>query len=254
MNLNNKGFTVVEVLITFVLVSIVMISLFSTISAFNEKRIQESYRARIYEYKNSIVNTIQSDFIQKGLSHASIVRTGSSNSKEGMTYTVYCTLRDGTERILVVHQRFTKTSFRFTGSTEYSDDYYIEYGTKDEMIREEFPELGETVGEYRNDVHAFVENPNSQQCKKEDGSGGREPCVQKNFQINNISINITNEADINAESHVLNIYIGFYHFDVGTKYAINIVSPIEYQAGSSSPDSRFPIGNEEWQIHQPIVS
>ena len=47
--MNNKGFTTVEVLACFVIVSIIMMSLFSTISAFNEKKIQESYRSRVYQ-------------------------------------------------------------------------------------------------------------------------------------------------------------------------------------------------------------
>lgn len=252
MKLNNKGFTVVEVLVTFVLLSVVMVSLFSTISAFNEKRIQESYRARVYEYKNAIVNKIQSDFIEKGLSHVTIAMEGSSNSPSGITHTVYCTLKDGTERVLVVHQRFTKTSFRFDGNLEYSDDFYIEYGTPDEMIREEFPELGEVRGEYQGGtIHAFVENEHSTQCYLDDGTMEKGPCVQKDFQINNVAIDVSNEGDFNVESHVLNIYIGFYNYDLGTKYAINIVAPIDYQKNSNSPDNRFPTG--PWNSEDPNV-
>jgi hypothetical protein len=190
MKLNQKGFTVIEVLVTFVLLSIVMISLISTISAFNEKRIQESYRARVYEYKNSIVNKIQSDFIEKGLSKVTISRVGSTNSPEGITHTVSCILRDGTERIIVVHQRFTKSSFRIDGNTEYSDDFYIEYGTSDEMIREEFPNLGETKGEFQTGIYAFVEKEDSVRCHLDDGSAEMGPCIQKDFQINNVSISV----------------------------------------------------------------
>ncbi len=254
MRLNQKGFTVIEVLVTFVLLSIVMVSLFSTISAFNEKRIQESYRAKVYEYKNSIVNKIQADFIEKGLSHVMISREGSTNAPEGITHTVTCTLKDGTERILVVHQRFTKTSFRFDGNIEYSDDFYIEYGTQEEMIREEFPDLGETRGEFQGGtIHAFVQNEDSKRCYLDDGTVEKGPCVQKDFQINNVSISVSNEGDINVESHVLNIYIGFYSFDLGTKYAINIIAPIDYQKNSTSPNSRFPVGPGDNQIHDIVI-
>jgi hypothetical protein len=248
MKLNQKGFTVVEVLLTFVLLSVVMVSLFSTISAFNEKRIQESYRARVYQYKNSVVNRIQADFIQKGLSKVVITRTGSSNASTGVTHTVECTLKDGTERILVVHQRFTKTSFRFDGNADRSDDFYIDYGTRDEMIREEFPNLGEMKGEFETSVHAFVENEHSTRCKRDDGSAEMGPCIQKDFQINNVAISVSNEGDLNVESHVLNIYIGFYSPDLGTKYAINIIAPIDYQKNNNSP-VRFPVGPDEFEIH-----
>ena len=254
MKLNQKGFTVIEVLVTFVLLSIVMVSLFSTISAFNEKRIQESYRARVYEYKNAIVNKIQSDFIEKGLSHVMISRVGSTNSPTGITHTVYCTLKDGTERILVVHQRYTRSSLRIDGNLDYSDDFYIEYGTEAEMIREEFPNLGETKGSFQGGtIHAFVQNENVESCFLEDGTSNKGPCIQKDFQINNVSISISNEGDLNVESHVLNIYIGFYSFDLGTKYAINIIAPIDYQKNATSPSSRFPVGPGDEQIHDIVI-
>ncbi len=46
--MNQKGFTTVEVLVCFVIVSVVMMSLFSTISAFNDKKTQESTRSILY--------------------------------------------------------------------------------------------------------------------------------------------------------------------------------------------------------------
>ena len=39
--LNNKGITIIEVLVCFVLVVIIAMSLFSTISAYNDKRIYQ---------------------------------------------------------------------------------------------------------------------------------------------------------------------------------------------------------------------
>ena len=49
------------------------------------------------------------------------------------------------------------------------------------------------------------------------------------MQINNIIINVSNElTSDDIGSHVLNIYIGFYHPELGNRYAINIVCPIDY--------------------------
>ena len=247
MKLNNKGFTIVEVLVTFILVSIVMISLFSTISAFNERRIQESQRARIYEYKNALTKKIQTDFIEKGITNASIKREGSSNSITGITYTVTCLLKDGTERILRVHQRFTRSNLRVDGAEERSDEFYIEYGPPGELIREEFPELGEIVGEYNIVEHTFDDKPKSKKCIDDNGRFG--PCIMKKFQINNIIIYISNETDIEASNHILNIYIGFYGYDLGTKYGINIVAPIDYQKSNASPESYFSVGEGEYKVH-----
>ena len=247
MILNNKGFTIVEVLITFILVSIVSISLFATISAFNERRILESQRAKVYEYKNSIGNKIQTEFIEKGITYAKITRQGSSNGPEGITYTVNCLLKDGSERILRVHQRYTKSNIRIDGNIEKSDEFYIEYGPPGEVVREEFPELGETKGEYSTEYRTFKENKKSKRCLNEKNEFS--PCIMKNFQINNVIMYITNENDLSSSSHVLNIYIGFYGYDLGTRYGINIVAPIDYQKSVGSPDSRFPVGDGNNQIH-----
>ena len=252
MKLNNKGFTIVEVLITFVLVSIVSISLFATISAFNERRILESQRAKVYEYKNAVGNRIQTEFIEKGITYAKITRQGTSNGPEGITYTVNCLLKDGSERVLRVHQRYTKSNIRIDGNVERSDEFYIEYGPPNEIVREEFPELGETKGEYDTALHTFVEKRKSKRCLNDDYQFA--PCVLKNFQINNVIMYITNENDLESSSHVLNIYIGFYGYDLGTRYGINIVAPIDYQKSTISPDSRFPVGPDANQIHSVVFA
>ena len=248
MKLNNKGFTIVEILITFILVSIVSISLFATISSFNERRIIESQRAKIYEYKNSLVNRVQSDFIERGLAYASITRTGGSNTSTGVTTTVRCLLKDGSERILNIHQRYTRTILRVDGNANYSDDFYIEYGPPDNLIREEIPDLGESLGYFDPSDYSFVEDIEATNCRDEK-TGGLGPCSAKNLQINSVLAYITDENDINSSSHVLNIYIGFYGYDLGNKYSIIIVAPIDYQKSSGSPEARFPVGDGEFQIH-----
>ena len=65
--LNNKGITTIEVIISFVLVVIISASLFTTISAYNAKRLTESYKSQIYTYKNQLTKIIQDDLIKKGL-------------------------------------------------------------------------------------------------------------------------------------------------------------------------------------------
>lgn len=235
MKLNNKGFTTVEVLVCFVVVSVVMMSLFSVISAFNEKRIKESYRSRVYEYKNNLTNKIQADFIKKGLTNATVTQSGSTSGVDGITYTVDCKLKDGTDRQLIIHQRFTKSTTHLDGNASKSDDFSIVYGNPaTEMIREDFPNLGDVMGEFDSATNTFVKNDSSTKC---DGK----PCVQKDLQINNVSIYITNEANPDADSRVLSIYIGLYHPDLGTKYGINIVAPINYQASNANTAANFPI-------------
>ena len=248
--MNQKGFTTVEVLICFVIISIIMMSMFSTISSFNDKKIQESYRARVYEFKNTITNSIQEDIIKRGLTYARISENSHTPGEvEGRTYIVDMTFRDGTARRLLVHQRFAKTNYRLEGS-DYDDDFYIEYGTPKndtlgvagDMIRYELPNLGEMKGFYNETEKTYIPVDNNGNCYKNMARTIPTTCLtSKSFQINNISMNITNEADPEAESHVLNIYVGFYHPNLGTKYAINIIAPIDYQTSSVDQNGQFPI-------------
>lgn len=251
--MNNKGFTTVEVLVCFVVVSVVMMSLFSTISAFNEKKIQESYRSRVYEFKNGITNVIQQDLIKRGLSYAKVTDNNYSPGDDvGKKYVVDLTFRDGVQKQLIVYQRFTKTTYRIEGTRNQDDTFYIEYGVPidntvglmPDMIRYDLPDLGETKGHYNLATNTYVPAYKDGKCyENADGTGSEVAncLVAKDFQINNIAISITNEADPEIESHVLNIYIGFYHPNLGTKYAINIVAPIDYQTSSVDQQGSFPI-------------
>ena len=248
--MNQKGFTTVEVLMCFVIISIVMMSLFSTISAFNEKKIQESYRARVYEFKNGITNVIQADMIKRGLSYAKVYDNAHTpGEQEGRTIYVDLTFRDGVKKRLVVHQRFARTTYRIEGDN-YDDEFYIEYGVpKDtaagvtgDMIRYDLPNLGETKGYYSESALTYIPADHQNKCYRNIQRTDEVTCVvAKDLQINNISINISNEQDPDVESHVLNIYIGFYHPNLGTKYAINIVAPIDYQSSSADQNDRFEI-------------
>ena len=82
--LNNKGITTIELIISFVLIIMVASSLFSTITAYNEKRLVEGYKAEILTYKNSLTKLIQDDFIKIGVTKASYKRyTSGTTSNNG---------------------------------------------------------------------------------------------------------------------------------------------------------------------------
>ena len=234
--LNNKGVTTVEVLICFVLVTIIATSLFSTVSMFNEKRMEENNKAKILVYNNTLTRIIQKDFINNGLSTAKIEETVESGTR---IYRVNCTLKNGEKRLLRVKQKFTRNSIHLEAENIYNDDeFMIEYGTPEKMIKYPIPELGEVVGKYNDDLKTFVpctkaELATSKTLKNKPSLTAEEAkqvCrVSKNLQINNIIINVSNElTSDDIGSHVLNIYIGLYHPELGNRYAINIVSPIDY--------------------------
>ena len=195
--LNNKGMTTIEVLLSFVLIVIITVSMYGTVSAFNEKRMIEEYKSEIYIYKNLITKEIQDDFIKIGLTHASYEE---GNSAEGREYTLNCDLKDGTKRKLQVIRQQAQSEYHIGGATGVSDYYMIKYGTPEEMIEYPIPDLG---GYTTSDGYNV-----------------------KDLSINNVLIQITS-------GNILSIHIGFYHPELLTRYSIDIVCPINYVPSGS---------------------
>lgn len=216
--LNNKGITTIEVIICFILVVTITTSMYSTVSAFNQKRIIEQYKEEIYTYKNLLTKEIQNDFIKNGVTHASYKETVTENGYR-TTYTINCNMRDGTKRRLVVIQRPGKSDYHTDGNPAASDYYMIKYGTPDDMIDYPIPKLGSFVL-----PKVESDNPDERESER----------TIQDLSINNIWMSIS------EDNNVLNIYIGFYHPELGTRYGIQIIAPIDYVA--SGNDAGTEIG------------
>ena len=204
--LNNKGITTVEVLICFALVVIITSSMYSTISSFNQKRITEAKKAKIINYKNLLTKEIQDDFIRVGLTHVDYKKTIEANSRT--IYTLDCNLRDGTKRKLIITQLFTKTSYHLLGNPNENDEYLIQYGPPDDLVDYPLPNLGTRKNNTTNKI-AY------------------------DLSINNVLINI------NSDTNVLSIQIGFYHPSFDTRYGIYIVCPIDYSSSGADETNKF---------------
>ena len=207
IKLNNKGITTIEVLLCFVLIVIISVSMYNTISTYNERRILESDKQAIISYKNTLTKTIQDDFIKIGLTHATYERRANDEDKS-VTHIVTCSLKDGSNRQLIIEQRLGYSSYHIGGAKNQDDRFMIKYGvysddpSKTDIIEYPLPDLGET------EIPA-------------DSSKGIESHVVKDLSINNVLISIKNDK-------ILSIYIGFYHPELATKYGISIVSPIGF--------------------------
>ena len=99
--LNNKGMSAIEILVTFVLVAIIVVSMYDGIVGLKEKETISSHKLSLATYKNLLTKDIQDDLIKIGLAGADIQLL---NVDEG--YYVTLTLRDGSKRILEVKQVF----------------------------------------------------------------------------------------------------------------------------------------------------
>ena len=198
MKLNNKGVTTIEILISFVLLAIIVVSLYGSVESYKNKQNIESEKNQIMTYKNLLTKEIQDDLIMKGLidvtvKHQPFVAVPITPE----TYTVDFSFRDGTKSQLIV-KRVLANDYGVEGSgdctSERKDYFSISYGPEDDLTEYELPDLGS--GE------------NNEGCKVLD------------LRMSDININTDND--------ILTIDIRFYHPDFSTKYGIDIACPINF--------------------------
>lgn len=202
--LNNKGMTAVEILVCFILVVVLTVSMYTTVSSYKNKQQIESFKEKIYTYKNLLSKDINDDLIKTGLVDAKIVEF--TESLYGNTYSVDMYLRDGSIKRLEIESKKAydylwdpSIDTTLPAANDQDDYFMISYGNvnKDgstDLTEYPIPDLGES------------ENPNGK--------------IIKDLRINNVNIEIVDG--------VLIIYIGFYHPELGTRYAIDIICPINY--------------------------
>ena len=198
--LNNRGMTAVEILVCFVLMSILAVSMYSSIASYKNKQSIESAKEKIFTYKNLLTKEIQDDLIKKGLVSAEISETinetkGKPGNLPSKVFKVDFLFRDGSKKQLVINRRLASDySVVDCASEKINDAFSIQYGEEGNLMTYDLPDVGY----------------------------GENQCGEKvlDLRINNV--------DINKDNNILTIYIGFYHPDLGTRYGIDIVCPINY--------------------------
>lgn len=198
--LNNRGMTAVEILVCFVLMSILAVSMYSSIASYKNKQSIESAKEKIFTYKNLLTKEVQDDLIKKGLVSAEISETinetkGKPENLPSKVFKVDFLFRDGSKKQLVINRRLASDySVVDCASEKINDAFSIQYGEEGNLMTYDLPDVGY----------------------------GENQCGEKvlDLRINNV--------DINKDNNILTIYIGFYHPDLGTRYGIDIVCPINY--------------------------
>lgn len=206
--LNNKGMTAIEILITFVIVVIIVISMYNGIMDLKTKETIASYKLSLVTYKNLLTKDIQDDIIKNGLTAARAEPMVEAGTPVG--YRVTLTLRDGSRRILEVRQVFGCAAIDASEVDELctsrgitanqGDEFSISYGPEGDLTDYPLPDLG----------HEEIENL--------DGSGNKHTVYS--LQIN--------EVDVVANDSIFSIRIVLSHPDLSSKHSIDIVSPINY--------------------------
>ncbi len=219
--LNNKGITTVEVIVCFVLIVTITTALYNTVSAFNEKRILEQNKEAVYTYKNLLTKDIQEDFIKIGIVSAS-TKTNISPDGSKVIDSVECIMKDGTKRQLLIIRQYAKSPEHPGGSTTEDDYYMIEYGTPDN----DFIDINQNPLPTNSNV---MEYPIPKL-----GSTKYEGRVVQDLSIRNVKTKVTN-------NNVLDVYIGFYHPELTTRYGVQIISPINYVSSTNEITERWTL-------------
>lgn len=205
--LNQNGLTAIEVLVSFVLVSIIVISMMNVVTNYKDREEQESYKTSITTYKNILTKTIYDDIIaNNGVTSA----TKTDNSTDPNS-------EDINEKIELTYARNTKATI-----TVYMKSKCItikrEKGTGKRIGEEEKNQTCDDTNkdnvDYENsDYH--IEFTNS--ARKTE----KFPLEKiYNLRYNDVKV----ESDMNTNFVV--VHIGLLHTDLGQQYeALNIITP-----------------------------
>ncbi len=161
--LNNKGMTIIEVLVCFVLVAIISTSMYNSISNFNDRRNIESMKEKIINVKNLFTKQVEDDIVKKGLVYASepqpisggtwtatptgVYNTGSCGNNSKVGSCVNNAAADG-RRITFTFRDMSQKELIAVRDTE-GKNYILAYGTvgKNDYIYEQLPNVGRTNGQ-----------------------------------------------------------------------------------------------------------
>lgn len=223
--LNNKGLTAVEILVCFVLVSIIIISMMNVVTNYKDKEEQESYKNSITTYKNILTKTIYDDIINnKGVVSASASQvTNPTTVKDDLEQTLNLTFATGKTASIKIHMESRCiTIVRESGTRK----------RLEEKTNQECNEDNDSNIDYEHSKYYVLYTSGSQKEKFS------LPPIY-NLRFNDIKASAKTDPNSNAETGFIVIHIGLIHTDLGQKYdALNIVTPsIKYYPGVLGNDN-----------------
>lgn len=210
--LNNKGMTAVEILVCFVLVVIISVSMYTTVSSYQNKQQIEAFKEKIFTYKNLLTKEINDDLIKDGLVTAKIINNLVDPDTGDADVLVEMNMRNGDKKCLKITSKkaydyfydpsetvMTDEGHKLMGeilpvSEDKNDEFLISYGFCGNETEYPIPDLGSS------------KNPNGKKIY--------------DLRINNVEVLV--------ENSLLSVYAGFYHPDLGTRYGIDIVCPVNF--------------------------
>lgn len=198
--MNNKGMTLVELIAAFVITSVIVVAVFTSITSYRNRAQTASIKKEIISYKNTVTQAIQRDISQYGIKKAYIANIHYIN-----TDTINIILSDGrTKQINIVHS-YQDSSGNITRSyIQYNDSIKQDDGTfKEQEVRYYLPYYGDIMNK--------------------DGT-----FKQSSVRFGNLNdINIRADTDDSPETAVIKITIPIY-FSEGQNQDITILAPVNY--------------------------
>ncbi len=143
--LNKKGFTLIEILVSFTLVMIILLNLFSVVMAYRDRASITSLREDYNTFKSLVTKDVHNDILKKKLTSITEL-AASACSADATTRCYQFRFGDGSIKNLFVSNHQTAAGVR---------DKYLQYGDQKYRIRDDIPDnnmipAGKTVLDYQN--------------------------------------------------------------------------------------------------------
>lgn len=124
--MNNKGFTITELIVTFVIVMSITLGLFAVVDNYRERQQKATYRKELNSYKNEIVKIIQDDVLYKGVKKIEGIKVNDENGENGESFNqgIKITFKDDTSKELKVKNSVTKNGETVNGEIKYGNISY----------------------------------------------------------------------------------------------------------------------------------
>lgn len=197
--LNNKGLTVVEILVCFSIVVVIVMSMFKVVNNQKAKQEIESTKNSMLTYKNEVTKTIEEDIINIGGVSSAEYSTEDNGDDDENVYVITYPLKDTSTRKLKIHQ-----------------NNRCDENSKDDKNNAEAKDVESEGDDGVIDCHKknFIEFYKGDK-------------IEDKFEIPDIYTLRFNDVQITNNNDYLKVYVGFRHNDLGNKYsALDIVIPI----------------------------
>lgn len=144
--LGNKGFTIIEILISFVLVMIVLMNMFQIVMSYQTVVNEEELRTDYIAFQAIVTKDIQTDILNKGLTSIDMVLP-SSTCGAGIDSCIELTFDDGDKKKFFVYNNLSNPAEARNKYIQYGEQ---KYRIRDDIIPDDKIPSGKTAYDYQN--------------------------------------------------------------------------------------------------------